>query len=165
MLYWICLVIGGGMLLFSLFGHDTDTGGDHPGWGETLSWLSVRSVIAAVAFFGLGGVVGGWIGLGGLRLLLFALTAGVIVGGITGWLFNLARRKELNTRVGAVVGRTGTVLVPPGDGRPGQVRVQIAGQSTVLLATSTDTLSVGEQIVVIAEERGVLDVRRWEGLP
>ncbi len=166
-LYWICLALGGTLLAVSLLaGHDGDVhaDADHAGTGEVLRWLNFRALVFALAFFGLGGVVARLIGLAGSAQFLFAVAAGLSVGAVAGWLFSFARRSELDTRVGELAGRTGTVLVPPAPGQVGKVRLLVAGQSEDVLATSPDQLQPGEPVIVIAAEGGRVDVRRWDGL-
>lgn len=175
-LYWICLALGGTLLAVSLLaGHDADGSGadgpadvhadaDHAGSGEALRWLNFRALVFGVAFFGLGGVVARPLGLFGSAQFLFAAAAGSSVGLLAGWLFSFARRSELDTRVGALAGRTGTVLVPPAPGQLGKVRLLVAGQSEDVLAASPDELRPGEAVIVIAEGGGQVDVRRWDGL-
>ena len=166
MVYFICLLVGGVLLLLSLLsGHDHDFGGSHADAGEVASWLSVRAFVAFAAFFGLGGVVAAALGYSGIGQLAYALAAGVPVGLFAAWLTRTARlRGEVHTGADRIAGRVGTVRVRPDGTRPGKVEVVIAGQSSQYLATSDDDLKVGEQVIVIGTERGVLQVRRWDGL-
>ena len=189
-LFLVCALVGGGLLLLSLLGghdlaghdaafHATDVAGDHLGagadhvaghlgqvghLGQAASWLSLRSLISFAAFFGLGGLLASWLDLAAQLQLIFALLAGLAVGGFTAFVFRLARlRGELAGHTGSLVGRTGQVLVSPRAGSPGKVLLTAAGQSEQLLARSSDPLTPGDRVLVIAENGGLLDVRRWDG--
>ncbi|ADV67971.1 hypothetical protein [Deinococcus maricopensis] len=165
MVYLLLLLVGGALLLLSLLtGHDHDFGAGHADAGEVASWLSVRAVVAFAAFFGLGGVVAGALGYGGAAQFAYALAAGLPVSAFAAWLTRVARtRGEVHTGAGRVAGRVGIVRIRPEGARPGKVEVIMAGQSTQHLALSDDALNVGEQVIVIGIERGVLHVRRWDG--
>lgn len=181
-LFTICALVGGGLLVLSLLGthdgvpHDGlsgaafhaghgGDGGDHPGWGlHGWFWLSLRSLISFAAFFGLGGLLASWLGLRPALQLGSALLAGLAVGGFTAFIFRLARlRGELAGRTASLVGRTARVLVSPRGSIPGKVVLKAAGQSEQLLACSSDPLAPGDQVLVIAEAGGLLDVKRWDG--
>ncbi|MFC4455647.1 hypothetical protein [Deinococcus sonorensis] len=166
-LYTLCAVVGGALLLISLLGgHDHDLGlnTDHLEAGDIASWLSLRALVSFAAFFGLGGLLAIWLRLSGPGQLLFALVAGLSVGGFTAWAFRLARlRGETATRVGSLTGRTGRVLVSPRGAAPGKALLTVAGQREEWLVQSADPLSPGDRVLVIAQERGVLDVRLWDG--
>lgn len=166
-MYVIGLIVGGGLLLLSLLGgHDGPEAGhlEHPGASDLASWLGLRTVVSFVAFFGLAGVLGGLAGLGAGPRLVTALVTGLAVGGLTAWAFGLARtRGDVTSGAGPLAGRTGQVVVPPAPGRVGRVAVTVAGQARQAPAHSAETLAVGDTVIVIGHERGVLDVRRWDG--
>ena len=169
-LYLLCALVGGGLLAVSLLGgHGHDLGVGHAeagslGSGDLASWLSLRAVVSFAAFFGLGGLISVPLGLGSLPGLLFALAAGLSVGAFTAWAFRTARlRGETATLVSRLEGRTGLVLVAPRGDTPGQVLITAAGQREQRLARSPDTLAPGDSVLVISAERGILDVKRWEG--
>ena len=174
-LYLLCLIVGGSLFLLSLLGgHDAALGGHHldfghpgsghPETGDIASWFSLRALISFVAFFGLAGVLGRLAGVEEPVRLVMSLVAGALMGFLTAWRFRLARaRGEVNSGHGKLAGRTGRVLVPPAAPRVGKVEVTVAGQIEQLQAVSTDTLKPGDRIIVIGEERGVLDVKFWDG--
>ena len=185
-LFTVCALVGGGLMLLSLLGgHDTVPHGSelhspelhspelhgpaepalHPSHlGALAAWFSLRSLISFAAFFGLGGLLASWLGLTPGLQLVFALLAGLAVGGFTAFAFRLARvRGELAGHTASLVGRTGQVLVPPHGLTPGKVMLTAAGQSEQLLAQSSDPLSAGDRVLVIAEAGGLLDVKRWDG--
>ncbi len=164
MLYVLCLLVGGVLVLVSLLGgHDHDFTAGHPEAGDVAGWLSLRALVFFLTFFGLAGVVAGPLGLTGGMRFGFALVAGLAVGLFAAWLNRVARGSEANTEAGRLVGRTGRVLLPITPPRAGKVELTVTGQSSVFLATSPEGLGVGEQVIVIAERGGELQVRRWEG--
>ena len=90
-LEWVylgCACVGGLVLLvqvaLSLFGGDHDLGHEvdhdvgHDGGDSGTTWLSFRAVVAFLAFFGLGGMVGSSQGLSQLLTIGVALFAGVL---------------------------------------------------------------------------------------
>lgn len=174
-IYLICLIVGGVLFGLSLLGGaDHDVGGpdlsaehpgaDHAGAGDVASWFTLRALVSFVTFFGLAGVLGGVAGVSGRVQFGMALVCGLAVGGFTAYLFRLARtRGEVSGGAGRLAGRTGEVLVSPAPGRPGRVAVTISGQVTQLAAHSDDVLRPGDAVIVIGQEAGVLDVKRWDG--
>lgn len=88
-----CAIVGGGVMLIqivaSLFGadhagdHDFHGGAGDAHGGGAGSWISFRTVIAFLAFFGLGGMVGLSRDLGTLGSLAVALVCGVLALAIT----------------------------------------------------------------------------------
>lgn len=186
-IYLICLIVGGGLLALSLLGgHDSDLGGHSPeaehgggaghGGGSLAAWFSLRSLVSFAAFFGLAGLVGGLLGLGSTGRLIMALVTGLAVGGFTAFAFGVVRsRGEVGARAGRLAGRTGQVLVPPAAGQPsqpgqpgqlerlGKVALTVGGQLEQRPARSADVLRPGDPVIVIAEERGVLEVKFWDG--
>ncbi|MDL2344146.1 NfeD family protein [Deinococcus sp. MIMF12] len=164
-LYLLCLIVGGGLLVLSLVGgHDHDAPTDHPEAGDLASWFSLRSLVSFAAFFGLAGTVAGLLGLGGMGQLVMALVTGLAVGGFTAFAFRLARtRGEVSGAAGRLTGRTGKVLVAPTPGRLGKVAVTVSGQIEQALARSVDPLKVGDAVIVLGVQGGVLDVGAWDG--
>jgi len=90
-LEWVylgCAGVGGIVLVIqvvlSLFGGDHDMGHEidhdlgHDGGDSGTTWLSFRAVVAFLAFFGLGGMVGSSQGLSQLATIGVALFAGVL---------------------------------------------------------------------------------------
>lgn len=165
MIFWLCLLIGGALILVSLlFQHDGTLEVGHPDLHDIFSWLNFRAIVFAVAFFGLGGVIASRLGLSMGGQWMFALITGLSVGITTAWLFRYARQQEFSGQVGDLVGRTGKVLVPPTSARPGKVMLTVSGQVTEFHAHSSDVLQVGEPIIVVGMEQGTLNVRRWHQL-
>ncbi|GEM47800.1 NfeD family protein [Deinococcus cellulosilyticus] len=162
MIFWLCLLIGGALILVSLlFQHDSTVDAGSPDLHDVFSWLNLRAVVFAVAFFGLGGVIASRLGLNMGGQWVFALITGLSVGITTAWLFRYARQQEFSGQVGDLVGRTGKVIVPPRPEHPGKVMLTVSGQVTEFHAHSSDLLQVGEPIIVVGVEQGTLNVRRW----
>lgn len=166
-IYLLCLIVGGGLFAVSLLGGHDAAPGEHAAdhlMGDAASWFTLRALVSFVAFFGLAGVLGGVAGVGGVGRLAMALICGLAVGTFTSWAFRVARtRGEVGSQAGKLAGRTGTVIVPPRAGQLGKVSVTVSGQIEQARATSHDLLQPGDPVIVIGEERGVLDVKFWDG--
>lgn len=158
-LYVIGLVIGGGLLLFSLLSGGDGEAGDGLDEGELegeaggashASALPVTSLFFwtfFLAFFGLAGVllnllapeVGTWLITG------LAAGVGVVVALVAVRVLRRLGRGQVDssTRPEDVVGRLGRVVVPVGQGRPGKVRVELKGRTVDLLAHGKNTELLG----------------------
>ncbi|WP_293912013.1 hypothetical protein [Deinococcus sp.] len=169
MLYLFCLIVGGGLMALSVFGgHDHDLGADHAGVdhpaSDIASFFSLRSLTSFAAFFGLGGLAAAGLGLGGVAQLAFALVCGLLVGTFAAVALRLARRHgNLGTHSAALEGRVAQVLVAPAANRPGKVELTIEGQLQQRLVRSEDVLRPGDQVIVVGDQGGLLDVRAWSG--
>ena len=169
--YLFCAAIGGTLLVvqlvFSLFGlaHDADgdlggTVGDHDPGMPSASWfvgmLSLRALVGAVTFFGLGGMAGTAAGYDSTTSFLIAVACGVaalyLVAALMGWLSSL--QSEGTVRIERAVGATGTVYLPVPRGHSGQGKVTLTLQNrTVEYAAVTphaQPLPVGSPVVVTA---------------
>jgi membrane protein implicated in regulation of membrane protease activity len=143
-LFWLALVIGGGLFLLSLAGdvfgvegHDghafhahTDTD-----WGRI---FSLRNATYFLFAFGAVGVLLNFVWSGNRELIAIALAA---VTGLAAWAmsyfaFGYLRRSDSGQRLGdeLLVGRIGTVSLPILKGRTGKIVVARAGQTQELLA-------------------------------
>jgi hypothetical protein len=174
-LFLTCAVIGGAVLvaqialgLFGLDGHDL--GHLHFGdasLGEGLDLLSVRSIAAGAAFFGVGGLLGGAIGLPSLVTLVpaFGIGSAALVG--TAALMRQVRRLESDgsIRIDGAVGSPATVYVPIPAGQRGPGKVQLALQGRIVelsaITTAESTLPTGAPVVVVS----VIDSDTVEVLP
>ncbi|WP_261663900.1 NfeD family protein [Deinococcus sp. Marseille-Q6407] len=184
--YLLALIIGGGLLLLSLLGgHGSDldldldpgAGADlspdlsapphgaagDPSSGNLASWFSMRALVSFLAFFGLAGVLGRLLGLSGTVQLLTALVTGLLAGAATASAFRLARRHgNVSFEAATLVGRVGTVVVPLHPGRLGRVALELGAQQEQLAARSEVALTAGQQVIVTAEDAGVLEVQPWD---
>lgn len=101
-LYLFALIIGGGLLLLSLFGSDShghDVHHDLHG-GNPVQWLSLRTVIYFLFVFGgVGAVLAKtWHSAAAPLVFLLAAAAGVGVGAGVGAVFNYLRKTDSGGR-------------------------------------------------------------------
>jgi hypothetical protein len=152
--------IGGGVLVLQLVLSavgmvDHDFGGDHHGeTGDALNLLSVRSLAAGLAFFGLGGA--------GMQALgfpfLLALPVGLVAGAAAAVGVAYAMRAMLGLEedgsfdLDTAVGAEGTVYlsIPGGRAVPGKVHLTVGGRMVEAPAIAEDPLGTGAQVMVIA---------------
>lgn len=156
-----CAVLGGGILVLQLalglFGHDADGlegghGGSHASEGFDL--LTVRSVAAAVAFFGIAGRAALAMGVRPALTLLVALGAGGLAALGNAALMRLLRNFESDgvVRIDRAVGQSGRVhvKVPGGPNRPGKVLLTVQDRLLELPAVSLDgELPSGTDVTVV----------------
>lgn len=170
--FLICAALGATLLLCEVvagmlgFGHDhdTDTGGaDHDtdggnteGHGNSLfGMLSVRTLTAAVLFFGLGGLTARYYGAEDLAAFGAAVGAGALA------LYSVALvMKSLKTlksdgtvRIDRAVGHTGTVYlrVPGARGGSGKIHLVLQNRTVEYQAITTgDELPTGKPVKVVA---------------
>lgn len=158
-LFLWCAVIGGAVLVFQLVGgfiglehgdvHDGHHG-DSP--SEGLNLLSVRSLSAGVAFFGVAGLAAR--GLGTAVAAIVAMLAGAVamtsVAAIVRTFGRLERDGTLS--LGSAVGTTGTVYLSIPGHRSGAGKVHITVQNRLVeceAVTSEDALPTGSPILVV----------------
>lgn len=152
--YLFCLIIGGGLLLFSLVGPfaeadaeaeldadaDAADSPDGPGaaWGVAREFLSIRSLFYLLAGFGATGLLletladvsaGVALAVAGVTGVLAALMAGAVYG----WV----KRSEsglVPTTSDHLVGMPAEVVLPVLEGRRGKVRLVSGGRELEVLA-------------------------------
>jgi hypothetical protein len=165
--FLICAALGATLLVCELvagmlgFGHDadtdTDTDTDHgDGHGNGLfGMLSVRTLTAAVLFFGLGGLTAQYYGLN--EMPAFGIACGS--GALALYLVAVTMRslKELKSdgtaRIDRAVGHTGTVYlrVPGAKGGSGKVHLTLQNRTVEYQAiTAGAELATGKPIKVVA---------------
>lgn len=176
MAYLICAVVGSVILLaqtaLTLFGMDAhpdvdvaadlpddlETGEDYLEAGDDASWffelLSFRSVMALLAFFGLGGLAGQEAGFGAYFSFVLASSAGVAAMVAVAWLMRLLYRLKSDGTVSIfqTVGHNGTVYLSiPGEKRgAGKVTINVYDRSVEYEAvTAKKDLPTGANIQVI----------------
>jgi hypothetical protein len=116
--------------------------------------LSIRSVIAAVAFFGLGGLLAETAGASPYVGYLSAMTGGVVAMFAVAWMMHLlyALRHDGSFRIGAVLGSPATVYLAVPGARSGVGKVTVAAQNrSVELDAMTDeeSIATGSRVVVV----------------
>ncbi len=161
-LFLISAAVGGGALVLQLVLStlglvDHDFAGDHPHGdhgGDALNLLSVRSVAAGMAFFGLGGL--------GMQALgfpfLLAVPVGVAAGAAAAVGVAYAMRMMLGLEedgsfdLETAVGAEGTVYlsIPGGRTTPGKVHLSVGGRMVECPAIAEHPLGTGSQVMVIA---------------
>ena len=154
-----CAVIGGAVLLFQLVGgliglehgnaHDGHHG-DSP--SEGLNLLSLRSISAGVAFFGVVGLASR--GLGGVVATIAAILAGAAAAvGVAAIVRTFGRLERDGTlSLGSAVGTTGTVYLSIPGHREGSGKVHITVQNRLVecqAVTSEDALPTGSPVLVV----------------
>jgi hypothetical protein len=171
--FLICAALGGTLIVLQLlaglagFGgdHDTDhdTSADHDhdqgrDSGHAGSWflglLSVRTVSAAILFFGLGGKVALAAGAEELPALGIAIGSGLAALYVVAQLMrSLSRLKADGTaRVDRAVGRTGTVYlrVPGSRSGPGKVHLSLQNRTVEYQAVTAGVeLPTGTPVKVV----------------
>lgn len=179
-IYLICAALGATVMvcqfaltLIGLGGHHDFGGGDHDlshdvghdaahheaGHGHESSWfagvLTFRTIVAALTFFGLGGLTtsaGNW---PPLITVLAALACGVAAMFLVAWIMqSLAKlQAEGNVRIDRAVGKTGTVYltVPGQKAGAGKVTLNLQNRTVEYQAvTSLGELPTGAKVVVVA---------------
>ena len=178
-LFLVCAVIGGTLLvcqfLLSLLGigdhgdaahvgghdfhadHGHDTGHDH-GHGSASAWLfsflTFRSLVSGLTFFGVAGMAASTGGWGRGRAIVAAL-----VGALLAMLFVTAMMKSIvrlraegTVRIENAVGQTGTVYVtvPGNKSGVGKVTITLQNRTQEFQAvTFQDPLTTGSKVVVV----------------
>ena len=190
-IFLIALIVGAGLLLFSLFasgdgggkpeidGHaDLDAHADHDhdgGLDGALAWLplaSLRFWTFFMAFFGATGTaltfierdINAWV------LLAIAVAMGYVCGAAAVSVFRYMRRSETssNLAVDDYIGETAVVRVSVARGKTGKVRLDIKGRTLELLAeTEEETpFAVKERAMIYAmTEQGHVILTRANDRP
>jgi membrane protein implicated in regulation of membrane protease activity len=187
--YVAALVAALGILLVQVFagshgGHHGDLGHGHAGHDQSGSqhahgathdesalwtlFLSLRFWLFAALGFGLSGtLLHAFSSAPPLTTLLVASVAGLGSGLFAALAFRVLGRGSASTeaRSSAAVGKVGRVVVPCGRGVTGQVRIEIAGSSVDLMATTDDEgIARGEEVLVEDLDDGVARVSRKPGV-
>jgi len=184
MIFQACAIVGGTLIvcqfLLTLFGmggdHDADHGGgghdvgahdagahdggahDHGHTDHGSSWffgmLTLRTVSAFAAFFGLTGWSAREAGLEDLPTVLLAIGAGLVAFFIVGWLMRFMHRLNVDgtVRINQAIGCRGSVYlsVPAAKSGLGKVHVHVLNRSMEFQAlTAQQELPTGMPIVVV----------------
>jgi membrane protein implicated in regulation of membrane protease activity len=145
-------------------GHDAggghDAAGDHHevGHGNESTWfmglLTIRTVTAGIAFFGIVGyIMEQRLGLEPIPALLVALGAGVAAVLLVGYVMKGIGRMNMDgtIRINKALGCNGTVYIPiPTGGGAGKVQVSVHNRTVEYRATAKEALPTGAKIVVVA---------------
>jgi len=115
--------------------------------------LTFRTAVAALTFFGLGGMAGEAAGFPPFVVLAAAILAGAAAMYLVYWLFRFVRKfqSEGTVRIRNALGRPATVYVPIPANKSGTGKIQFSLQNRTmeyLAMTSGDRLSTGAKVVV-----------------
>ena len=145
-LYVFSLVVGGGMLLFSMVGHDVDDVGDaHAGHGpDAFKILSLRTLGYFLFGFGAVGTILAklWSSMAAPLVFIVALGTGLAAGAAVSFVFRYLQRTESGGREGddSFIGLTGRVTVPIASGSGmGKVLIERGGRTFELMARPLET--------------------------
>lgn len=127
------------------------------------SLLSFRSIVMALCFFGLTGIVFSVLDTGAALTLVTALVLGFVAASVNSGLTNFVMNRQQSSHVtlAEMRGLSAEVMLPIADGRKGRVRAQIAGQTeyfTALPYKAGYSFEPGETVVVIEVDRGMAKV-------
>jgi hypothetical protein len=170
-LYWLSLVVGGGLLLLSAFGDlfHLDTPDVHT---DADAWhiLSLRTANYFLFAFGAAGLLLGLAGQGTLGALAGASVAGAAAGAISAFAFRYLRGHESGDVPAdtSLVGLAGRVVLPLQRGGTGKIVVSRAGREIELLAGAYDTapdeaVETWTEVVVVEVSVGVALVTPYPG--
>jgi len=169
--YLVCALSGGIVViiqfLFTLVGIGHDGGdvghdvahdihaGDHDANASLFfGMLSVRALSAAVAFFGIGGLMASNSSYPAPAALMSALAAGAVAMVLVAWMMRLLHSlgSEGTVRVDQVLGATGTVYLNIPEHKSGMGKVTIMVQNRTMeydALTANKALAQGTSVVVV----------------
>lgn len=178
-IYWICLIVGGGLLLISsLAGGDTDMGADvdadvsldghadagHPHASALAAWFSMQFVVFFMAMFGLVGVTLTYL-TGSTPILTLASAAGggLLVGQGAHQVLRKLRQSsgDSTPQPEDYVNKLARVTIAVAGGKTGEVAMRVGRSERFVPAVAKraeDTFSSGQQVGVVAYHDGVVDV-------
>lgn len=172
-LFWFALVVGAGLLLFSLLA-DADGGADADlavdadvADAHGFELLSVRTLTYFLFGFGATGVLLGLTGAGLPVRVIMALAVGVLSGGLSAAAFGYLTRTQSGALLDddTLVGLVGQVTVPLSRSGTGKIEVLRGHREIELLARPFDrdpeTPESWTSVVVIDFEGGIARVSRY----
>lgn len=172
-IYTVCAVVGGIFLLCQLLmtvigldhdhaditdiGDDLEIGDDYADAHDStwfFSVLSFKSLVAALAFFGLGGHAALSAGISPFFSVQCALAAAIIALLFVAWLMRILYRLDAqgNVRIEHCIGEIGTVYlgIPANQAGAGKVTVSVQNRSMEYAAiTENEAIDTGARIEVI----------------
>lgn len=164
-LYLFSVLLGGGLLAFSLFAGDADADVDvdvGDGGSDALRWLSLRTVTYFLFVFGGVGaaLTATWHGITAPLVALLAAGSGVGVASVVSALFRYLKRTDSGDRGGdeRIIGLSGRLTVPFGASGTGKVLVSSASRSLELMARPFDNEkgdpSTWTNVIVVEMDHG-----------
>ncbi len=127
------------------------------GHGNESTWflgvLTVRTLSAALAFFGLVGTIALRSQLPPVNAMLLAIGAGAFAVYFVSWIMKLMLKFNIDgtVRIDHATGCIGTVYlpIPAGKSSPGKVQVSVLNRTLELKAVSDEALPTGTPITVV----------------
>lgn len=165
-LYLFALLVGGGLLVFSLVGgHDSHHGdmGHHDFHGHNpIQWLSLRTLTYFLFVFGGVGAIltKTWHVATMPLVLLLSVVTGLGVGAAVSMAFRYLSKTDSGIRDSedSFVGLTGRLTLPIGSSGMGKVLVQRGDRTFELLARPLDAAAKGatdwKSVIVVEMNRG-----------
>lgn len=164
-LYLFALLVGGGLLVFSLFGGGDDVGDDVGGDAgqNPVQWLSLRALMYFLFVFGgVGAVLSKtWSAAAAPLVAIVSVVGGLTVGAVVNATFAYLRRSDSGFRGGddSFSGLAGRITLPFGESGTGKVLITRGDRTYEMLArpfgdTPTNPREWRE-VVVIEVTRGV----------
>jgi hypothetical protein len=172
-LYWLALVVGGGLALLSLFG-DLVHLDMHDVAADVGAWhiLSLRTATYFLFAFGAAGLLVSASGGGGQIALLGASVAGGMSAALSAAAFRYLRRSESGgvPADASLVGLPGRVVLPLRDGGTGKIVVSRGGRDIELLARAFDVatgppIETWTEVVVVEVAAGTALVTPFSDAP
>jgi membrane protein implicated in regulation of membrane protease activity len=166
--YIICAVLGGVIVLlqsvFGLFEHgDAEGHADHSGAHDALDLVSLRSLSAGLAAFGLTGGLLTSLGLWWLLTAAAALIVGFVVLVVVATVIRQMGRLESDGSliIEGAIGETATVYIPIPSNRSGRGKVTAVLQSQIIeleAMTEGHALPTGERVMIVDLDGTVANV-------
>lgn len=161
-LYLFALLIGAGLLAFSMFGGDADADASDLADIDALKWLSLRSLsYFAFVFGGVGAVLSRfWPGATAPIVAVLATASALGVSAIVSATFRYLKRTESGDRGSddSFIGLSGRVTLPFGASGAGKVLLTRADRTFELTARPFDDAhgdpSTWNQVIVVEMQRG-----------
>ena len=174
-IYWICLIVGGGLLIISsVAGGDADAGLDadvdvhvdagHAHASALTTWFSLQFVVFFMAVFGVIGVAMSYLTQQQSAVVLIgALVGGLIVGQTVHQVLQKLRRTSGDSTPKAehYVNKLGRVTIAVAGGKTGEVALRVGRAERFLPAVakhSDQDFETGQPVGVVDYRDGVVEV-------
>ncbi len=165
LVYWLAMGLGLGLLLLSVLLGDLFDFADVDVVGADVPIAPI--FFAATAAFGIGGLLGTEVlRMGSAGSIVTGLLTGIGAGVLTGLLFFALTKAESKAHytLGDLIGLRGRASLGLGPGRTGRITINYEGMTRALVATSTEEIAPGEEVIVRDVVGNALTVTRPESL-